>query len=390
MKLTDSVFAAISAALLDAFSEYENFEPVARCLGAELEHIVATGTLQEVVDNLIEYAATRDKIEELIDCCKRTNTSNMKLAGLDFASLQGVPYNEKGVAATRGPKPEESLVHPHPRRIPRAVWIGGLGLVGLVIVGIVLRSVLGGGGVGPNPTDSTIPVVEPSVATSPSIPTLSGLGSRELREGTQGADVQELESKLKAYGFDPGLVDGTFDSLTKNAVGGFQACAVGTKTYVVDLATAVALVRGPTNSDMTPGDDQITGTPGPDILFGGDGDDTIQGVDGDDIICGGNGNDILIGGAGRDRVTGAAGDDQIEGGAGSDILGGGSGNDRVDGGGCCDAAASDSDEIHGGPGDDALYAADAGTATILGEEGTDRCPASSIYVHVDETCEETL
>jgi N-acetylmuramoyl-L-alanine amidase len=43
-----------------------------------------------------------------------------------------------------------------------------------------------------------------------------------LRSGSRGEKVRELQQKLSDAGFDPGPIDGIFDSKTDAAVGKFQ------------------------------------------------------------------------------------------------------------------------------------------------------------------------
>jgi peptidoglycan hydrolase-like protein with peptidoglycan-binding domain len=43
-----------------------------------------------------------------------------------------------------------------------------------------------------------------------------------LKQGSSGPDVQDLQQKLKALGFDPNGVDGNFGFGTKKAVIAFQ------------------------------------------------------------------------------------------------------------------------------------------------------------------------
>ena len=52
----------------------------------------------------------------------------------------------------------------------------------------------------------------------PSIP----LGSRILRDGSEGKDVEDLQRRLKAAGYDPGEVDGEYGPNTEAAVRALQ------------------------------------------------------------------------------------------------------------------------------------------------------------------------
>jgi hypothetical protein len=106
-------------------------------------------------------------------------------------------------------------------------------------------------------------------------------------------------------------------------------------------------------------DDQIDGSSGSIQyistgyrFYGGDGNDRLRSDAGDDILDGGPGNDNLIYGAGRDLVFGGPGSDQIYG-----------FNNQGD---------AVSDTLHGGAGDDFIYATDGVSADLVfGEEGND-------------------
>lgn len=51
------------------------------------------------------------------------------------------------------------------------------------------------------------------------------LGDRILRDGDYGADVIELQTRLKAVGYDPGEIDGEFGPNTEDAVEALQTAA---------------------------------------------------------------------------------------------------------------------------------------------------------------------
>ena len=51
------------------------------------------------------------------------------------------------------------------------------------------------------------------------------LGDRILRDGDYGADVIELQTRLKAVGYDPGEIDGEFGPNTESAVEALQTAA---------------------------------------------------------------------------------------------------------------------------------------------------------------------
>jgi Ca2+-binding RTX toxin-like protein len=116
--------------------------------------------------------------------------------------------------------------------------------------------------------------------------------------------------------------------------------------------------------------ESLQGWDGIDIVDGGAGNDTLNGLGGNDQLAGGDGDDIINAGEGNDRVAGGAGNDVIDGGAGADLIDGGEGNDRITDygganilrGGAGSDIISGNGTFEGGSGDDALSAADYGTA----------------------------
>lgn len=104
------------------------------------------------------------------------------------------------------------------------------------------------------------------------------------------------------------------------------------------------------------GADRVYGADGNDTLGGGFGSDALWGFDGNDTIYGGlnsdeGSDDTIHGGAGDDQVFAAGGEDSITGGDGDDTLFAGGGDDVARGG-------AGNDEIYGGAGDDTLYGGD--------------------------------
>lgn len=112
------------------------------------------------------------------------------------------------------------------------------------------------------------------------------------------------------------------------------------------------------------GDDTLTGWNGNDALYGGGGNDALYGGAGIDRMFGQNGNDLMFGGADSDLMSGGAGNDSVVGGAGDDTLTSGGGQDTVRGEAgndfiamhhyALDAAFSDQQTMlaYGGDGDD--------------------------------------
>lgn len=126
------------------------------------------------------------------------------------------------------------------------------------------------------------------------------------------------------------------------------------------------LLRDPTLSGASGGNDDLRGGEGDDTMSGGGGDDTLHGGADDDVlhgdaggdrIFGGQGDDQAHGGAGNDRILGGIGDDTATGGEGRDYLNAGAGDDHIDGGAGNDkiVGGTGSDTISGGAGDDHLW-----------------------------------
>ena len=138
--------------------------------------------------------------------------------------------------------------------------------------------------------------------------------------------------------------------------------------YVFPLLVMPKVVLGQSiNGVAEDGDDILFGEAGTDWLFGGSNRDSLYGGDGADYLDAGAGNDAnVFGGAGDDVVRGGANDDTVHGGAGVDQVYGDDGRDHLYG---------DQDtvgqKLHGGAGDDFLYAyaaGDASDATTPGDQ----------------------
>ena len=96
----------------------------------------------------------------------------------------------------------------------------------------------------------------------------------------------------------------------------------------------------------------LTGDAGNDWLDGGDGNDLIYGGEGIDTIFGGAGDDVIniISNVNGNTADGGAGNDVVIGSEAGDILSGGAGHNSLSGEGGADT-------IHGGDGDDFVFAA---------------------------------
>ncbi|GJE61123.1 hypothetical protein MPOCJGCO_3244 [Methylobacterium trifolii] len=182
---------------------------------------------------------------------------------------------------------------------------------------------------------------------------------------------------------------------------GFTLTLSGQNFGTITNATATGTIQNddagpppppPTQpTDLTPGDDNLTGTDGPDSIsllagndtysgglandtvFGNEGDDLIQGNQGDDLLLGNQGNDTLYGGQGADTLYGGQNEDVLLGNLGNDIVLGNMGADTLFGGQGSDTlfGGQGNDVVYGDLGDDVLYG-DLGDDVLTGGSGADR------------------
>lgn len=105
MRLSDDVFQELQDALCDSFSDVGNLRLVARCLGPRLQEITTeTSRLPVAVLNLIEYAEDHDQVAQLIECARKTNPGNTRLARLEGIELEPAPTPRQIVDAGAGKK----------------------------------------------------------------------------------------------------------------------------------------------------------------------------------------------------------------------------------------------------------------------------------------------
>jgi Ca2+-binding RTX toxin-like protein len=202
----------------------------------------------------------------------------------------------------------------------------------------------------------------------------------------------------------------TLDGTIENVTGG-----TGNDIINAVLATTVPhVLRGgpivaPATTDVSTGNDTLTGSNGVDILWGGAGDDILAGGTGDDTINGGPGSDTISyadrgsgvvvtcnlltttcgapseadvfntvalspdienirGGDGADQLTGNINANIIWGGLGADTINGGDGSDTIYG-------QAGADVIHGDNDDDIIAGGD-GADTLAGDAGNDLVDAT--------------
>lgn len=96
------------------------------------------------------------------------------------------------------------------------------------------------------------------------------LGDRILRDGDYGADVIELQTRLKAVGYDPGEIDGEFGPNTESAVKALQTAAGITVDgeFGPDSLAALVKMEGTDDPDE-PADDPEDEPAGPSVEISG-------------------------------------------------------------------------------------------------------------------------
>lgn len=96
------------------------------------------------------------------------------------------------------------------------------------------------------------------------------LGDRILRDGDYGADVVELQTRLKAVGYDPGEIDGEFGPNTEDAVEALQTAAgiAVDGEFGPDSLAALVKMEGTDDPDE-PADDPEDEPAGPSVEISG-------------------------------------------------------------------------------------------------------------------------
>ena len=172
---------------------------------------------------------------------------------------------------------------------------------------------------------------------------------------------------------------------------------VGGVAYALDFTCG-----GEGDTDPDPGDcrgttdaDSITGTSRTDLidtLAGNDtvdaraGDDVVIGREGQDTIHGRGGEDDVVGDEGSDTLFGEGGPDTLSGGGGTNLYFGASGPDRIGASSVASVGGTAGEEIHGGPGNDLIFARDELQDIIDCGGGSDEV-ANDPIDQVDPNCE---
>ena len=97
------------------------------------------------------------------------------------------------------------------------------------------------------------------------------LGDRILRDGDYGADVIELQTRLKAVGYDPGEIDGEFGPNTESAVKALQTAAgiLVDGEFGPDSLAALVALEGVEDDPDEPVDDPEDEPAGPSVEIRG-------------------------------------------------------------------------------------------------------------------------
>jgi uncharacterized protein YjbI with pentapeptide repeats len=89
VKLTDAWFNRVDAALLDAFTNIGEYEPLARrSFNVLLAEITPEASLVVVATRVIQYAESCDSVVELIQAAQVLKPGNQLLAGLDTSAVE--------------------------------------------------------------------------------------------------------------------------------------------------------------------------------------------------------------------------------------------------------------------------------------------------------------
>jgi len=111
-----------------------------------------------------------------------------------------------------------------------------------------------GGGTAPTPGGAPVPapVPAPSASGPTALDSVNASPATFLRNGSTGAEVTDLQQRLKAAGFDPGPVDGQFGAQTRAAVLAFQRAKGIQVDGIVGPQTRAALLGQPVPATPTP------------------------------------------------------------------------------------------------------------------------------------------
>ena len=156
-----------------------------------------------------------------------------------------------------------------------------------------------------------------------------------------------------------------------------------------DQQPAPGECRGTTEADSITGTsrtDFIDALAGNDTVNARAGDDVVLGREGQDTIHGRSGEDDVVGDEGSDTLFGEGGPDTLSGGGGTNLYFGGSGPHRIVASSAASVGGTAGEEIHGGPGNDLIFARDELQDIIDCGGGSDEV-ANDPIDQVDPNCE---
>ena len=112
MKLSGSQKAALQKALNSAFRRSGDLKQMVTFgLDENLEAIAGTGALEDVIFELIEWADSRGRVEDLLTAAQNANSTNPDLAAF-MATLDGANDQDEPPAAQGAVQPAETLTPP--------------------------------------------------------------------------------------------------------------------------------------------------------------------------------------------------------------------------------------------------------------------------------------
>ena len=112
MDLSGSQKEALQKALLSTFRRSSDLKQMVTFgLDENLEAIAGTGALEDVTFELIEWADSRGRTEDLLQAAQNANPTNPDLAAF-IATLDGANEQDKPAAAHGAVQPEETLTPP--------------------------------------------------------------------------------------------------------------------------------------------------------------------------------------------------------------------------------------------------------------------------------------
>ncbi len=189
--------------------------------------------------------------------------------------------------------------------------------------------------------------------------------------GASGLFVLDSQGRITGTSTDPAVTTGSVGSITiLRPFTTVGIVASGTNTgFTAGFAYEMYV---DTNPPATSDGNEIYGGTGSDTLYGDAGNDTIDVEFGNNLIHGGGGDDSIWAAVGMDTVYGGDGNDTIDVWDGNDLVYGGRGDDSILGGlGLDTLYGGDGNDIIFGGADNDLIFGGTGNDTLHGDGGND-------------------